>query len=258
MIDLQRIAANSLATDPYNWAFIDRLFAPADAAALVQTYPRDHFKTVKGYDGEKGYEYEARSLISMGADVASYAQTLSPAWRALAGALMSPGYRKAMSELTGVELESLPIEVNIFHYGRSAWLGPHVDLEDKLVTHVFYFNETWDESDGGCLAILRGGDMAETVKIIPPVIGNSAVLVRSTNSWHAVTRVRDDCRISRRSMAVTFYRPGSFSTMWREGDNTPLHDYTGEHSAIGRRLRSLFSHKRHKRHRRHKKELAGE
>ena len=237
MIDLQRITSNSLSSDPYNWALIDRVFEPADAAALVQTFPRDCFKTVKGYDGEKGYEYEARSLISMGANVASHAETLSPAWRSLADALVSPEYQKAMSDLTGLDLETLPIEVNIFHYGRSAWLGPHVDLADKLVTHIFYFNETWNESDGGCLAILRGSDMTETVKIIPPVAGNSAVLVRSTNSWHAVTRVRDDCRISRRSMAVTFYRPGSPSTMWPVGDTTPLHHYTGEHSPLGRRLR---------------------
>jgi hypothetical protein len=83
--------------------------------------------------------------------------------------------------------------------------------------------------------------MDQVVKIIPPVVGNSAVLVRSTKSWHAVTRVRDDCRISRRSLALTFYRPGSPSTMWPEGDQTPLHSYTGEHSALGRKLRQWTS-----------------
>lgn len=241
MIDLDRIMSHSLASEPYHWAFVDRIFAPADADALASTFPRDHFKTVKGYDGEKGYEYEARSLIAMGADVATFADALSPAWRSLAEALVSPAYRKVMSQLTGLALETLPIEVNLFHYGRSAWLGPHVDLEDKIVTHVFYFNETWNESDGGCLAILSGGDMGQAVKIIPPVVGNSAVLVRSTNSWHAVTRVRDDCRMSRRSLALTFYRPGSPSTMWPEGDQTPLHSYTGEHSALGRKLRQWAS-----------------
>src|SRR6185503_18190387 len=156
-------------------------------------------------------------------------------------ALVSPGYRKVMSQLTGLGLESLPIEVNIFHYGKSAWLGPHVDLEDKLVTHVFYFNENWNESDGGCLAILRGGDMGQVAQIIPPIVGNSAVLVRSTNSWHAVTRVRDDCRVSRRSLALTFYRPGSPSTMWPDGDKTPLHNYNAEHSTLGQRLKGWLT-----------------
>lgn len=123
MIDLQRITTHSLASEPYRWGFVDRIFAPKDAEALAETFPRDHFKTVKGYDGEKGYEYEARSLIAMGANVATHAEALSPVLQRLAVALASPAYRKAMSQLTALELESLPIEVNVFHYGRSAWLA---------------------------------------------------------------------------------------------------------------------------------------
>jgi len=202
MIDFGRFNPELLSTNPYRWAFIDRLFSSSDAADLVKTFPADHFKTVKGYDGEKGYEYEARALIAMGAGEASRPEFLSPAWRRLAEDLLSPAYRETMAELTGVELAELPIEVNVFHYGRSAWLGPHVDLEDKIVTHVLYFNEAWDEGDGGCLTILRSGDMNDAVRVIPPLIGNSVVLVRSDNSWHAVSRVRDDCGVSRRSVAV--------------------------------------------------------
>jgi hypothetical protein len=231
MIDLTRLTPQTLLHEPYRWAFVDRLFSPADCEALVKTFPKDHFKTIEGYDGEKGYQYEARSLIGMGADNPTRAQFLSPAWQRLAEDLLSPAYRGALSNLTGVDLTDLPIEVNVFHYGRNAWLGPHVDLADKVMTHVFYFNEVWDENDGGCLTILRGGDMSQIEKVISPLVGNSVLVVRSDNSWHAVSRVREKCRNSRRSMAVTFYRPGSPSTMWPANDVTPLHDYTGEHSA---------------------------
>jgi Rps23 Pro-64 3,4-dihydroxylase Tpa1-like proline 4-hydroxylase len=174
----------------------------------------------------------------MGADKPTQAQSLSDSWRRLAEDLLSPSYRDALSQFTGVDLSTLPLEANAFHYGRSAWLGPHVDLADKIVTHVLYFNDSWSESDGGCLTILGSGDMAHVVKTIPPVIGNSSVLVRSTNSWHAVTRVVDTCRISRRSVAVTFYRPGSPSTMWPAGDTTPLHNYTD--SALAKQMRDLW------------------
>ena len=237
MIDLTRLTPQALSSEPYRWAFVDRLFLPADCAALGKTFPRDHFKTVEGYDGEKGYQYEARSLIAMGADAPTRAQFLSPAWQRLAEDLLSPAYRESMSRLTGDELVDLSIEANVFHYGRSAWLGPHVDLADKVITHVFYFNEVWNESDGGCLIILRAGDIAQIVKVIPPLVGNSVVVVRSENSWHAVSRVREQCRSSRRSMTVTFYRSGAPSTMWQADDVTPLHDYTGEHSALGRLVR---------------------
>ena len=42
------------------------------------------------------------------------------------------------------------MEVNVFRYPPRAWLGPHVDLKDKLITHVFYFNEAWSAGQGGC------------------------------------------------------------------------------------------------------------
>lgn len=238
MINLERFAPQALSHEPYRWALIDGLFSDTARVELVRDFPRDHYKTVTGYDGEKGYEYEARSLISMGAEVASHEEHLSPGWRSLAVALLSPAYREALLRLTGVNLTGLPIEANVFHYGRRSWLGPHVDLKEKVLTHVFYFNEVWDESDGGCLTILRSNNMDDAVKIVPPLVGNSVVLVRSDNSWHAVSRVSDKCRTSRHSLTVTFYQPGSPSTMWPAGDTTPLHKYTGEHSAIGRWLRS--------------------
>ncbi len=234
MIDLNRFTPQVLSSEPYRWAFVDRLFSPADCSALVEGFPREHFKTVEGYDGEKGYQYEARSLIALGADAPAHARFLSPAWQRLAEDLLSLAYRQAMSRLTGVELAHLPIEANVFHYGRSAWLGPHVDLADKVMTHIFYFNDVWDERDGGCLTILRAGDATQIVKVIPPLAGNSVVVVRSDNSWHAVSRVREKCRSSRRSLTVTFYRPGSKSTLWPGNDVTPLHDYTREHSRLGR------------------------
>ena len=237
MIDLTRITTQTLASEPFRWAFVDRMFSPAEAGALVETFPRDHFKTVTGYDGEKGYQYEARSLIGMSADAPTLTAFLSPAWKRLAEDLLSPAYREAMSQLTGVELGDLPIEANVFHYGRNAWLGPHVDLPDKVMTHIFYFNEDWDERDGGCLTILRNGVMSQVVKVVPPLVGNSVVVVRSDNSWHAVSRVREKCRRSRRSLTVTFYRPGSTSTLWPPGDVTPLHYYTREHSALSRLVR---------------------
>lgn len=240
MIDLTGFTPQALSAEPYHWAFIDRLFSSSDAEALVASFPVDHFKTVTGYDGEKGYQYEARSLIAMEADAPTHADFLSPAWLHLAQELSSADYRRAMSRLTGLDLQHLPIEANLFHYGRSAWLGPHVDLEDKVVTHVFYFNEVWDQRDGGCLTVLRSNDIAHAVKIISPLIGNSVVLVRSDKSWHAVSRVRANCRISRRSLALTFYRPGSPSTMWPKDDTTPLHNYTGEHSPLVRWVRQTW------------------
>jgi len=247
LIDLDRIDPKFLSTEPYEWAFIDSLFDPQDAAALAASFPHDNFKTVTGYDGEKGYAYEARSLIGMGEDVPSHVEYLSPAWKRLADALLSPAYRTAMTRLVGRELDSMLMDANVFHYGPGAWLGPHVDLKEKVMTHVLYFNETWDVDDGGCLTILESSDVSSEVFQVPPVVGNSVVVVRSGKSWHSVSPVVKGCQRSRRSLTVGFHRPGSVSTLWRPGDETALHQYVGKtHEELTRGMPSPFTRLRRK------------
>ena len=219
------IERHALAVEPYRWAFINGLFSRHDAGELVASYPCDHFKTIRGHDGEKGYEYEARSLVHMGAEAPSFAEDLSPSWRRLVDDLLSKRYRDAMTRLTGLDLAAAPMEVNLFHYGLGAWLGPHLDLKEKITTHVLYFNRVWEPESGGCLRILRSREMTDVVTEISPIVGNSAVVVRSDNSWHAVSKVQEGCRGSRRSVNVIFHLPGSVSTMWPPGDPTPLHRY---------------------------------
>jgi SM-20-related protein len=237
MLILNRIAQHQLETEPYRWAVIDGRFSPADAASLASTYPRDHFKRLADYGGEKDFEYEARALIGMGEQAVSRREELSPAWQALAGDFLSLEYRQAMSSLTGFDLSPAPLEVNVFHYPPGGSLGAHPDLLDKIVTHVLYFNDSWNDDDGGCLTILGSSNPHDVVKAVSPLVGNSAVLVRSDNSWHAVSPVVKTCRRSRRSLTATFYHPGSVSTMWPPGDATPLHDYASSRMArLWRRL----------------------
>jgi hypothetical protein len=225
MIDLDRIRNSKLESEPYRWAAVNHLFKRADADRLARTFPMDHYKLVSAYGGEKDYEYEARELIAMGADEVSNVPDLSYEWRSLAEDFLSPSYRNALSELTGCDLSAAPLEVNVFHYGPGASLGAHSDLPDKVVTHVLYFNDAWDPQNGGCLSILSAKDSAAVVAEIPPIVGSSAVLVRSDNSWHAVSPVVNDSRISRRSLTATFYREGSVSSMWPPGEEPSLHDY---------------------------------
>lgn len=242
MLDLTQLERRTLNTEPYAWAVVDGLYSPKDAAALAATYPRDHFKTVSGKDAEKEYLYESRELLGLGADTVSHPKELSDAWRELANDLLSPEYRAAMSRLTGLDLTSVPIEANVYHYGPGSSLGPHLDMPIKWVTHVLYFNDAWNPKDGGCLSILRSSDPADVAAVIPPIVGSSAVLVRSDRSWHSVQRVVESCRKSRRAVTVTFYSPGSVSPMWPPGDTTPLHTYEGPPPrSLAERLRRLVS-----------------
>ena len=228
MLDLTQIKQQAMQTEPYRWAFLNGLFSTADAAALVTTFPRDLFKTVTGFDGEKSYRYRSRSLVHMGATSPTHPESLSPAWQQLAADLLSPKYRLAVERISGLTLTQSPMEVNVFHYGPGSWLGPHLDLKAKMTTHVLYFNENWHHKDGGNLAILRSSDPADIVAEVLPVVGNSALLVRSDQSWHTVSRVAEDCHTSRRSMNVIFHLPDSVSTMWPPGEDPVLETYAGK------------------------------
>ena len=228
VMDLAQIRMHRMEDEPYAWARVDKLFAPEACSTLTGTFPCDRFKSVTGYGGEKDYAYEARALIPMGAKEIADPDGLSPSWLALAQEFLSPDYRKAMSLLTGCDLSSAPLEVNIFHYGPRSLLGPHPDLPDKVVTHVLYFNTTWNSKDGGCLLILRSSDASDVAAEIPPIIASSAVLVRSDKSWHAVSPVVAECHQSRRSLTATFYQPGSVSTLWPPGEDASLHSFDPE------------------------------
>jgi SM-20-related protein len=225
MIDLNRISQAHMESEPYRWAAIDRLFAPEDATALAATFPDGHFKRLADYDGQKEFEYDIRCLIRMGEQSISRAHQLSGAWRTLADDLLSPAYRAAMSSLTGLDLSAAPLEVNLFHYPPGGSHGAHPDHRDKIVTHVLYFNDSWNDDDGGCLTILRSSDVQDVAMSVPPRVGNSAVLVRSDHSWHAVSRVAKSSPLSRRSLTATFYRPGCVSTVWPSLNQRLLHDY---------------------------------
>jgi hypothetical protein len=225
LINPVNIRHHRLETHPYKWAALEALFTAEDAARLAATYPCDHFKLVAHSGADRNYHYEARGLIAMGADCITYPDDLSDEWRALARDLLSPQYRAAMSALTGYDLSHAPMEANVFHYGPGDSMDAHRDLPEKLVTHVLYFNRSWKAADGGCLRILHSSDTEDLAAEVMPIMGHSAIIVRSENSWHCVSRVADDSAVSRRSVTVTFYSPGSISTMWPPGECPSLHNY---------------------------------
>ncbi|HVR89776.1 MAG TPA: polysaccharide pyruvyl transferase family protein [Novosphingobium sp.] len=214
ILNLAAIRHARMESEPYCWGRQTGLFTPEDAARLAANYPTSKFWTIAGVEPGRHYHYTARSLIAMGSGRPHGAAGLSDAWLALALDLLSPEYRAAVSDAVGLDLTDAPMEANITQYGRGHSLSPHVDLKEKLVTQIFYFNDDWDAADGGCLEIMRASDESAGAALIPPLLGTSALLVRSHRSWHRVTPVRDGLDRQRRSLNVIFHLPGSKSTMW--------------------------------------------
>src|SRR5258708_36628200 len=95
------ISQHGLEPEPYRWAVISGLYASADAAALAATFPRDHFKRLSDYGGEKDFEYESRELVAMGSGAISRPERLSKTCSTLAGNLLSPDNLAAVVALIG-------------------------------------------------------------------------------------------------------------------------------------------------------------
>jgi len=137
----------------------------------------------------------------------------------LAADLLSDHYREALAQLVGASLDGALMEASIWRWDADAHLGPHRDLAEKIVTQVFYLSSNWDPEWGGCLRILRSSDAEDVAAELPPTNGMASVLVRSESSWHAVSEVRGAAAEPRRSVIVTWFRPGSTSPVWKLRDD---------------------------------------
>jgi Rps23 Pro-64 3,4-dihydroxylase Tpa1-like proline 4-hydroxylase len=215
ILNLDAIRSTALHADPFEWALIDGAIDPADAAALLASFPEEDFWLIEDDDGEKAYSYAARPLVTLGADRIASLSALAPSWVRLGEELLSPSYRHALEELIGRSLDRALMEASMWRWDADAQLGPHRDMAEKIVTQVFYLSNGWDPEWGGCLRILRSGDGADVAAELPPANGTASVLVRSESSWHSVSPVRDAARQPRRSVIVTWFQPESTSPVWQ-------------------------------------------
>jgi Polysaccharide pyruvyl transferase/2OG-Fe(II) oxygenase superfamily len=220
MLNLDAIRSAPLQSDPFEWALVDRAIERSDAETLLDTFPVEDFWVIEDDDGEKSYSYAARPLVTLGSEAVALGSELAPAWRELGEDLVTPAYRDALGALIGRSLADARMEASIWRWDADAQLGPHRDMEEKIVTQVFYLSRIWDRGWGGCLRILRSRAGTDIAAELPPEGGTASVLVRSGSSWHSVSPVLGAAREPRRSIIVTWFRPDSSSPVWREEGGT--------------------------------------
>ncbi|MFE7277014.1 2OG-Fe(II) oxygenase [Streptomyces sp. NPDC057623] len=190
---------------PFPYHHLPETFPEDTAARLRATFPDTGFTKVSGHDPDKTYTMWTRPLHPA---PEAPGEELPAPWRAFVREVTGPGYRAGLAALTGLPVESCPVEVNLWRYPPDCWLDPHVDKPGKLVTHVFYFNEPWPETWGGNLLLLGSQDPRDVVRRIPPLHNSSVVLVRGDSSWHAVeSALPGNPGAVRLSAQVIFHRP---------------------------------------------------
>ncbi|QXJ25706.1 2OG-Fe(II) oxygenase [Actinomadura graeca] len=203
MVSLEHITHEDT---PFRWYHARNTFGQADLDALLKTFPHDGLRMVTRSGLDKSYAMYHRQLHPLDGTGESAAELAEP-WRRFVTEVTGPAYRAAVARLTGLPIDDGPVEVNVWRYGRSCWLAPHVDKPEKLVTHILYFNEAWPSEQGGDLLLLGSSSEADVVRRIPPVANTGVLLPRGEDSWHAVERVHDAATgLERLSAQVIFQR----------------------------------------------------
>ena len=203
-LNIQAIRTATLHRQPWSHAVITDTFSTGDAlAALVDTYPTAGFTRLSQDNPDKRFIIEARNDLRL-----RDASDPCP-WQALLAQLTGPAYRQAMQDMTGLDLGDAVLKIAFYRYGPSCWFGPHRDDEQKLVSHIIYFNAQWPDDAGGNLLINRSADMGDVHSRVRPVAGTSVAVVRSDSSWHSVQPVHPDRDYTRKSVIAHFYKPGS-------------------------------------------------
>ncbi|MGK5627802.1 2OG-Fe(II) oxygenase family protein [Streptomyces sp. URMC 123] len=193
---------------PYRWLSTEpgELFDARVARELAASFPVDGFTRRDRADRARGKTYRnySRQLFGPGTDAA--APPLPGLWQDLLDDVLSEEYRRRVATVLGQE-QAAEVEVRLVRHAPGDWLEPHTDRDDKLFSHIVYFNAEWRPEWGGCLDILGGPDPASVVGSVVPRLGASALLAQAPNSWHQVARVSDGSAAARMSLLVHGLRP---------------------------------------------------
>lgn len=169
---------------PFDWGFSDKLIKPKYKEDLIKSFPSDTYLACTSHREDKSYSMQQRSIPR---NEHERLQLLTPLWHNLINEILSKRYIDFLSILSGLDLKTNIIEINLWKYSAGNWLSPHTDKENKVFTQLFYFNKTWTEAWGGALRILNSSNEEDYYKQIFPGPCSSVFLKRCSNSWHAVS-----------------------------------------------------------------------
>jgi len=198
MINFDTLGAARLNADPYPWARYSGAFS--DPKRLADTFPDDNYEqhaqrrlleTLGRGGSAEWYQHNVvtRALLELGETRPFKPEGLDDAWHAVAEDLVSPEYRERLTDVTGYDVRSIPMQAHFWIYREGSFFKPHVDKPHKVVTHLMYLTDGWQPEMGGSFQVLGSGDQEDVREEISPSLNNAIVLRRTDNAWHSVSEV---------------------------------------------------------------------
>jgi len=117
--------------------------------------------------------------------------------------LESPELSALVGDKLGIDLRDKPRLITIRQWSTAKDGYIHNDSESKIVTALFYLNETWPHGDAGAFRVLKSEhDFEDAVETIQPLYGTMVAFKRNDISWHGHQPVNGE----RRVVQVTWLR----------------------------------------------------
>jgi hypothetical protein len=121
-----------------------------------------------------------------------------PAVVELINEVTSPEVADALGEQLTIErLSQYPTLVTICRFLDRRHGNIHTDGNAKIATALFYLNDIWGDTSGGCFRFLNSPDDIEDVVVpeVKPLYGNFAIFKRTENSFHGHLRFEGERRV---------------------------------------------------------------
>ena len=161
-LDLDALAAATLASDPFPYVIVPGFLGRAALDAIAADFPRV----------DKPGSFPTSEL------------RFGKRFQALLDELEGPAMRETCAAKFAIDLSGRPTMVTVRGRAQRKDGRIHADSKTKLITVLLYMNERW-EAPGGRLRLLRSPDSLENcLAEVPPVEGTLVAFKVTPNSWH--------------------------------------------------------------------------
>jgi SM-20-related protein len=161
-LDLDALAAATLASDPFPYVIVPGFLGRAALDAIAADFPRI----------DKPGSFPTSEL------------RFGKRFQALLDELEGPAMRAACAAKFAIDLSGRPTMVTVRGRAQRKDGRIHADSKTKLITVLIYMNAKW-EAPGGQLRLLRSpDDLDDYVVEVPPVEGTLLAFKVTPHSWH--------------------------------------------------------------------------
>ena len=201
LLDFNEIVQATHVSYPFPYSYSDHSFTNASIANhLSSTFPYTSVNVIRSNRFDKQYFLAGRTLMR---DKQPIVPNLPSAWRTLLAEPSSSKYRSVLSSHYDIDLFRYELEITLWSSPPGGFLSPHVDNEQKVLTHFIFLNPVWIPEWGGYFLVLRSNRWMDVETSLCPALGRGVLLPRTESSWHAIERIAPDAP-SRRSLQIVF------------------------------------------------------